>query len=236
MTNRSFEVHLHQPKSMEESTDQAVHLELINPTGQCGYDLTIGPDWTGSWAQMIRFYGPVLFPLIASVFLHCLAAQLRARGNRNPVPSTISCLLRLPVIRIALTLEALAILFGWMDSLQSTWWPPSDVSLLRADGLYFPLMHFVLVLTAWVFALFMAVLLGLGVSLGGHTLHSFVLRYLRGSLGVSAIIAEAVTMGLSRMPVVISVALLAIGLATCGSLALILGLIVCIWKVIFPIS
>lgn len=37
-------------------------------------------------------------------------------------------------------------------------------------------------------------------------------------------------MGLSRMPVVIAVVLLAIGLATCGSLAILLGLVVCIWK------
>lgn len=129
--------------------------------------------------------------------------------------------------------EAAAFLFDSLDSSHFPWWPfpASDHRLLRSDGLYFPLVHLILAGIAWVWALLLAVLFSLGVSLGGHTLHSFVLRYLRGSLGVSSIIAEAVTMALSRIPIAISVVLLGIGLATCGSLALFLGLIVCIWKV-----
>lgn len=59
----------------------------------------------------------------------------------------------------------------------------------------------------------------------------FFPSYLRGSYGISLIVAEVVAIGLSRIPLVISVALVAIASSTCGSLALFLGLAVCIWKV-----
>jgi hypothetical protein len=60
----------------------------------------------------------------------------------------------------------------------------------------------------------------------------FLHRYLRGSFGISLIVAEVVAMGLSRIPLIISVALIAIASITCGSLALFLGLGVFIWKVL----
>ena len=55
--------------------------------------------------------------------------------------------------------------------------------------------------------------------------------FLRVKMGISSIIAEVITMGLSRFPIIVSVVLVAIGIGSCGSLALILGLVVCIWKV-----
>lgn len=55
--------------------------------------------------------------------------------------------------------------------------------------------------------------------------------FLRARMGISSIIAEVATMGIARVPILISVALITIGISSCGSLALVLGFIVCIWKV-----
>ncbi len=48
---------------------------------------------------------------------------------------------------------------------------------------------------------------------------------------MSLFVAELLAMGLSRVPLAISVVLIAIAYSTCGSLALFLGLGVFIWKV-----
>lgn len=39
LTNRSFSVHLHVPKSPADSEYDSVHLQFINPHPQCNYDI-----------------------------------------------------------------------------------------------------------------------------------------------------------------------------------------------------
>lgn len=151
------------------------------------------------WAQLIRFYGPFLFPLVSALFLCCLGQQLKARAAQQPVPSTLSCLLRLPVLKTIIASRAVIIVFGYKgqcfryadvylndlfdysmaDASHLPWWPfpPSDDGFLWNEGLQFPLMHPILGAVAWVWALLLAAVFWLGISFGGNALHSFVLRY-----------------------------------------------------------
>ena len=68
------------------------------------------------------------------------------------------------------------------------------------------------------------------------SLIAFKTSYLRSNLGISSIIAEIVTLGLSRLPLVVSIVLIAVGISSCGALAIVLGLFFCIWKVINVVS
>lgn len=65
-----------------------------------------------------------------------------------------------------------------MDSLHFKWWPlpVSDDYLLRQDGLHFRMMYTILGGVAWAWAVLLSILFWMGVSFGGNTLHSFVLR------------------------------------------------------------
>lgn len=232
LTNQSFSLHLHAPKTPADSEYDSVHLQWINPNPQCAFVIEISTDWIGVWAQLARFYSPILLPLVFAIYLHCFAKQLKEKQYRNAVPSTLSCLLEMPIIKLALIPEAFSILLGFIDSLHLPKWPPlsSDEFILRNDGLGFPFMYLLLGIVAWSLAIILSLLFWLGVSTGGNILHTLIIRYLRGSYGISLIVAEVVAIGLSRIPLVISVALVAIASSTCGSLALFLGLAVCIWK------
>lgn len=65
------------------------------------------------WSQLMRFYGPLLFSLVAALFLYCLAVQLKARSDQITVPSTLSCLLNMPFLKAGIAAEAVVMFFGY---------------------------------------------------------------------------------------------------------------------------
>lgn len=164
----------------------------------------ISTDWIGLWAQLARFYSPILLPLVFAIYLHCFAKQLKEKQYRNAVPSTLSCLLEMPIIKLALIPEAFSILLGYcllpsmqsfvqllsvvvtkvvflsrfIDSLHLPKWPPlsSDEFILRSDGLGFPFMYLLLGIVAWSLAIILSLLFWLGVSTGGNILHTLIIR------------------------------------------------------------
>ncbi|XP_046461194.1 GPI inositol-deacylase-like [Daphnia pulex] len=232
LSNQSFSVHLHVPKAPVDSEYDSVHLQFISPNPKCTYEIEVSTDWIGMCAQLARFYSPFLLPMLFAIFLYCFSRQLKEKQSNNAVPSILTCLVEMPVIKMALIPEAFSICFGIIDSLHLPAWPflPSDEFLLRNHGLGFPFMYFILGFIAWSLAIMLSVIFCLGIYIGGNVLHTIIIRYLRSSFGISLIVAEVVAIGLSRIPLVISVALIAIGCSTCGSLALFLGLGVYIWK------
>ena len=193
----------------------------------------ISTNWKGIGSQLVRFYGPGLFPLVVAIFVDCFAQQLAAKGRKKPVPSPLRCLFQISIIKTALVPEAVTTILDFIESCHLPWWPlpPTDDYIMRMDGLGLPLIYLILGTVAWVIAVILSVVLWLGVLAGGTTMHSLLIRYLRAGLGISALIAELVTLSLTRLPLVVSVVLVAVAFSTCGSVALLLGCVFCIWKV-----
>jgi hypothetical protein len=163
----------------------------------------------------------------------CFAQQLAAKGRKRAVPSTLRCLFQISIIKTALVPEAVTTILDFIESCHLPWWPlpPTDDYIMRMDGLGLPLIYLILGTVAWVIAVILSVVFWLGVLAGGTTMHSLLIRYLRAGLGISALIAELVTLSLTRLPLVVSVVLVAVAFSTCGSVALLLGCVFCIWKV-----
>lgn len=49
-------------------------------------------------AQVIRFYSPFILPIVSAILVHAVAQQLRALGENKPVPTTLLCVLKTPVV------------------------------------------------------------------------------------------------------------------------------------------
>lgn len=111
LTNDSISVGLHVPKSPMDSEHQSAHLQLLN-LANCKYRIQIGVDWTGVWAQLIRFYLPCFLPLVAAIFIDCFSQQLAAKSRRTAVPSTLACLFQISAVKMVLFPEALNMFLG----------------------------------------------------------------------------------------------------------------------------
>ncbi len=171
----------------------------------CYYNcIRISTHWIGMCAQLARFYSPFILPMLFAIFLHCFSRQLKEKQARNAVPSILSCLLDMPVIKMALIPEAFSISLGYclfnimackfekfsvqlmrvlssriIDSLHLSASSPfllSDEFLLRNHGLGFPFMYFFLGFIAWSSAIILSVIFCLGISLGGNILHTLIIR------------------------------------------------------------
>ena len=64
------------------------------------------------WAQLVQFYSSLLLPLTVANLLYCFSMQLRAKQDGISVPSTLSCLLKMPVIKLAFIAEVISIIVG----------------------------------------------------------------------------------------------------------------------------
>jgi len=62
-------------------------------------------DWIDAAAQFIRFYIPFIFPIVSAIFLHAVAQQMSALEAGIPVPSTVFCVMKTPVIWVGVGLE-----------------------------------------------------------------------------------------------------------------------------------
>lgn len=231
LTNESISLQLEVPKAPIDNELVSASLQFLN-LNQCNYEIRITNDWIGTWAQLIRFYWPALLPFISAMFLYCFSQQLRALGRQSHVPSTLSCLVQVSLVKFASIPEVIALAIGVIDSCYLELWPfpPSDEFLLRREGLGFPLIYLIFGGIAWIMAVVITLSFTFSVFIAGSAMHSILIRFLRVKMGISSIIAEVITMGLSRFPIIVSIVLVAIGIGSCGSLALILGLVVCIWK------
>jgi len=231
LANQSISLQLHAPKALVHSEDMSAGLQFLN-LNQCNYEIRIANDWIGMWSQLVRFYWPAILSLVSAIFLYCFSQQLRALGRKTPVPSTLSCLVHMSVVKSTLIPEFIALAIGVVDSCHFQWWPfpATDEFFLRQDGLGFPLIYLVFGGTAWTVAVILTSGFSLGLFIAGSAMHSLLIRYLRSNLGISSIIAEIVTLGLSRLPLVVSIVLIAVGISSCGALAIVLGLFFCIWK------
>lgn len=77
------------------------------------YSIRISTHWIGMCAQLARFYSPFLLPMLFAIFLHCFSRQLKEKRSNNAVPSILSCLVEMPVIKMALIPEAFSIFLGY---------------------------------------------------------------------------------------------------------------------------
>jgi glycosylphosphatidylinositol deacylase len=225
MTNR-LTAKLPTPKTAAEANNSRSEvLVYLNP--DCRYAISIRPHLGEMFGQIVRYYYTMILPAATSIVLMLLVNQLKLLDKEGQVYgchkilwSQVSPMSAVMPARLLSAVVSTAFLAAFL--------PDTDLKLLADQGVDFgvlPIMMY-FVSTGFVFITTVAALAT--VVICGSLINKIVVRFFASQIPVSdapvsEVIADTALSGITKFPVVISVGLLAIGTASCGSVALCLG-------------
>ncbi|XP_043245683.1 GPI inositol-deacylase-like [Amphibalanus amphitrite] len=215
------------PRPVNLSADVLPYVTAhLDPT--CRYSISLQNSFPELWGQMARYFGALLVPAVLSVTLVTLAEQLRA-ADAGQTLTTHGALLRLTPLKLVMPSQLLTSLLGW--SFLSPRLPPADLPQLAARGLSCSVLPFLLYFVSWAVVWLLSLVGWAAVAFIGGLVHRVTGRLVSRAVGGSEAVAEVAVAGAARFPVILSVALSALALSSCGEIALGLGLIVTCVKV-----
>ncbi|XP_071536619.1 GPI inositol-deacylase isoform X2 [Panulirus ornatus] len=184
---------------------------ILNP--ECTYSILIQGSFVGVFRRIVWLYGSQIPTYCAVHLLLTLARQLRMIGEDGYCPSLFSSMLTLTPLAVVPFVKVANLV---LKSLEFA----DDMSIMSSNGEDLPVLPILLFLGTLPMTLFMgAVTWGL-VFLSGNAAHSFVVKLLGYSVGGTDMVAEIAVTGLSRVPVLVGVALISLAYSSCGTLAL----------------
>lgn len=189
---------------------------LLQP--QCSYSIKIKASLGGTFRRLLQLYGEQVPSMVICHLMLALSAQIKSVADHNYSPSAMTALLALAPTSVVPFVKISAMPLKKFDIY-------NDQQMLAESGMdlgILPIFHFftwmplTLLLTGGVW---------LGVIAAGNLLYNSVVRIFGASLGSSELIVDLAFTGLSKVPVVVAVALLGVAYSTCGVLALSLSVL-----------
>ena len=191
----------------------------------CRYAISVRPDLSEMFAQIVRFYYPMVLPLSLSIILMIISNQLKIlehEGIMYPCHqilwSQVSPISSVMPARLLMTLLAYL-------SIPIT----TDIQLLAERGVDFGMLPIMMYFISICLVLVLTFAALTTVIIFGNTMQKFVTRFIQSRIPVPAsgmvteVVADSVLSGLTRFPIVLAGILILLGTSTCGTLALCLG-------------
>eukprot|EP00092_Neocalanus_flemingeri_P010254 GFUD01011050.1.p1 GENE.GFUD01011050.1~~GFUD01011050.1.p1 ORF type:complete len:1057 (+),score=343.38 GFUD01011050.1:48-3218(+) len=206
------------PGSNDTTETPQVHFYL-DPA--CTYTIKIYPSIPQMMGQMIRFYAPLLLPCMVAVIILIIAFQMRRIESSQYCQSTLLTLLSaVSPVNVVLPSRMVAYLLA-LGPLAAIF-PKTDIEILQSQGLDFGVLP-IMMFFAGLGTVFLLTCLAWGtILLCGSLAHKAVMRWAT-RVSPHEVVAEVAVSTLSNFPSILACILIALGFATCGSLALCLG-------------
>ncbi|XP_054284020.1 GPI inositol-deacylase-like [Macrosteles quadrilineatus] len=193
---------------------------------QCQYSIGVDSSLVDTLAQIVRLYSSHIVAYVAAILLLTLQHQLLVLSTQNHCLLFHHALLEgakpyyiLPAVKIGSTLLALV-----PEPLKSLL-PSADLTTLQQSGLDFMLLPLVLYAVAFSITFLVGLLAYAGVVCSGSTINKFALKFVGKLAGVSRTWTDWLMAAVDKVPCVVSVAMVAILLTSCGGLAMVIGTI-----------
>nr|XP_027238269.1 GPI inositol-deacylase-like [Penaeus vannamei]XP_027238270.1 GPI inositol-deacylase-like [Penaeus vannamei]XP_027238271.1 GPI inositol-deacylase-like [Penaeus vannamei] len=182
----------------------------------CSYSIVVQGNLLGIFRRIVSQFGQQVPTYIAVHLLLTLARQLQTLEDEGYCPTLFSAMLTLTPLAVIPFVKVMNMVLKNMDVYD-------DFSIMEESGqqlAVLPILFFLGTLPlslalgglAWGFILFF-----------GNSAHFVVTKVLGRSLGGGDMIADLAVSGLSRVPVLLGVALISLAYSTCGTLALCLA-------------
>nr|XP_045620220.1 GPI inositol-deacylase-like isoform X1 [Procambarus clarkii] len=184
---------------------------ILNP--ECTYSILIQGSLVGVFRRLMWLYGSQIPTYCAVHLLLTLATQLRTIGNDGYCPSFFSSMLTLSPLAIVPFIKISSIVLNKLDM-------SDDFIIMNNNGEELTALPILFFLGTLPLSLAMGAAAWGLVLLCGNAAHAFVIRILGHRLGGTDVIADLAVSGLSRVPVVVCVALTSLAYSSCGTLAL----------------
>jgi len=187
----------------------------------CTYTIKVYPSIPQMMGQMIRFYSPLLFPCMSAVLILVLAFQMRRIESSQYCQSTILTLMT-AVSPVNVVLPSRMVAYVFALGPLATIIPKNDIQILQELSLDFGILP-IMMFFAGIGTVFLLTCLAWGaILLCGSVAHKAVMRW-AATVTPHEVVAEVAVSTLARFPTILACILIAIGFATCGSLALCIG-------------
>eukprot|EP00095_Tigriopus_kingsejongensis_P011682 maker-scaffold59_size442576-snap-gene-3.32 protein:Tk11682 transcript:maker-scaffold59_size442576-snap-gene-3.32-mRNA-1 annotation:"gpi inositol-deacylase" len=192
---------------------------LLNPN--CRYSIEIQSAVHKMWGQIVRFYSPMVLPLMIAVLVVALTFQLK------DLEKTGECSFLLSVLTSQVTPMSVVMpgrLLGYLVSTAAVaqFVPLTDFQRLTDQGLDFGVLPIILFFVAIGLVSLVSMAAWACVLALGNVANQAVIKFF-GPLSPSEAVTELAVAGLTKVPFILSGILIALASATCGSVALCLG-------------
>ena len=206
------------PSAEMSSMKSEVHLYL-DP--DCRYAISVRPNLSEIFSQIVRFYYPMILPLSLSIVLMILAHQLNLLEKEGQV---YAChrILWSQVSPISSVMPA-RLLSSLLPYLSAVIWIKSDFVTLNETGTDFGVLPIMMYFISIGFVMVLTMASFLTVIMFGNVISKFTKKIFGADNTIEEIATDTVLNSVGKFPKVLSFLLLVIGTSTCGSLALCLG-------------
>lgn len=205
------------PKT-EEILKSEVHMYL-DPV--CRYAISVRPDLSEMFGQIVRFYYPMILPLSISIVLMTLAHQMNIFEKEGQIHachqiiwsqvSPIASVMPARLLSSGITMVA------FLSALRS------DFIVLGDRGIDFSILPIMMYFISIGFVLILTISAFMTVIVFGNVLNKLVKRVVNVEGMAQDLVADVAINAIGKFPTVLSVLLLAIGASTCGAVSLSLG-------------
>ena len=209
------------PKTSQITDSRSeVHLYL-DP--DCRYALSVRPDLSEMFAQVVRYYYPMILPMSLSIVLMIMANQFRIleyEGKIHPCHQILWS--QVSPISSVMPARLLTSLLGYLN------FPIiNDFQMLNERGIDFGVLPIMMYFISIGFVLILTLSAYMKIIIYGNVMQKFVTKFINSQIPVTGVVTEVVTdsviSGLTKFPIILSFLLIILGTSTCGTLSLCLG-------------
>ncbi|KAF2352129.1 GPI inositol-deacylase PGAP1-like [Trinorchestia longiramus] len=193
-----------------ERGDLTVQLLLEH---SCLYSISVRASLQGTFSRLFLLYGSQVPAFVVCHLLLALAMQLKSVGDQRHCPPVLASILALTPMLVVPFVKLSAMALKKLEIY-------NDQQMLTDSGMDLGVLPIFLFLTWMPVTLLLSGGVWVGVLVAGNALYSSVVRVFGASLGAGEIVADLALTGLSKVPAIVAVALLAVAYSTCGALAL----------------
>jgi glycosylphosphatidylinositol deacylase len=187
----------------------------------CTYTIKVSPSIPKMMGQMVRYYAPLLFPCISAVIILVLAFQMRRiEGSRYCQSTILTLMTAVSPVNVVLPSRMVAYLcaLGPLAAII----PKTDIQILQDLNLDFGILPIFMFFAGIGTTFLLTCLAWAAIILFGTLAHKALISW-AATLTPHEVVAEVAVSTLARFPAILGCVLIAIGFATCGSLALCIG-------------
>lgn len=219
-TKKPLPIRLHNSRPLQRSNVTAKIILTLDPA--CQYTVSVRNSFVGMLGQFVRFYTPLLVANIAAVILMSYRSQLTSleeNGYCTLFQSSLSMSTKPYYLITSAKLISKALTLVKIPGI-----PLPDSQVLIDENLDFLIMPLLLYVISVGLTYLFSLLLWAGIIMNESTVHRIVGKFFTRTLGGTFKMSEWAVNAMHRVPCVVAATLACLGLTTCGSLALCLGL------------
>jgi len=187
----------------------------------CTYAIKVYPSIPQMMGQMIRFYAPLVLPCMVACIILILAFQMRRiEGSRFCQSTLLTLMSAVSPVNVVLPSKMVAYILALGPLV--AYFPRNDIEILQSSGLDFGILPIMMFFSSIGLVFLLTCLTWGTILLGGSLAHKAVMRWAT-TVSPHEVVADVAVSTLEKFPSVLASILIALGFATCGSLALCLG-------------